>query len=120
MSIETAKQKIIDALDPIEMEGIDNPKKIRTEGNLLVFEGLKVVSHVDTIYRFGFYVSKKVLNQKTETVYGLLDSVREKMKDAKLAAPGGERAELMEIEPISFENGVLEYRCGIEIQERGS
>lgn len=118
MSVSSAKETVIQALHPLPIVGIDHPKIVRAEGNLLVFEGLSVINPVDTLYRFGLYVSKKVLNQKTETIYDLLDVIREKMKAAKLAAPSGDRTELMRIEPFDFSNGVLEYRCLIEVQER--
>lgn len=118
MSIDTAKAKIIRALDGIDIESIDDAKMIRPEGNLLSFEGMSKNGFAIREYVFGLYVSKKILDKKTDRLYPLLDSINTKIEEEAIKGPYGDEIALRSIRPVGFENGIIEYRCEIRIIEK--
>lgn len=117
MGIGTAQTKILNALSGFHIDCIDDAKTIRTEGMLLSFEGMGRENFSGGEYIFGLYVSKKILNKKTETIYDDLDAIAQKIVvEAQKGSRGNEIA-LKSIRPIGFDNGILEYRVEIHIIE---
>ncbi|MDD5212412.1 MAG: hypothetical protein PHV62_08340 [Sulfuricurvum sp.] len=118
MSIDTAKAKILKALQGMDIDCVDNAKMIRPEGLLLSFEGMAKDGFSSQEYIFGLYVSKKILNKKTESIYVQLDSINTKIVDEARISHFGDEIALKSIYPVGFDNGIIEYRCEIRIIEK--
>ncbi|MCK9372579.1 MAG: hypothetical protein M0P91_05235 [Sulfuricurvum sp.] len=118
MSVETAKEKILTALSGLDIDSIDDSKLIRPEGNLLSFEGMAKEGFAIREYIFGLYVSKKILDAKTNRIYPLLDSIDTKIEDEARKGPYGDEIRLKSIYPVGFDNGIIEYRCEIRVIEK--
>lgn len=117
MSIGTAQAKILAALSGLSIDCIDDAKTIRPEGMLLSFEGMHREGFSGGEYTFGLYVSKKILNKKTETIYSDLDEIAQKIVIEAQKSPRGNEIALKNIRAIGFDNGILEYRVEIHILE---
>lgn len=118
MSVETAKAKILTALYGIEIESLDDAKSIRPEGNLLSFEGMAKEGFAIREYIFGLYVSKKILDAKTDRIYPLLDTIDTKIEEEARKGPCGDEIRLKSIYPVGFDKGIIEYRCEIRVIEK--
>lgn len=118
MSVETAKAKILKALEGIDIDSLDDAKSIRSEGNLLAFEGMGKKGFAIREYIFALYVSKKILDRKTDRIYPLLDLINTKIEDEARLGPYGDEIALQSIRAIGFENGIIEYRCEIHVIEK--
>lgn len=117
MSVETAKAKILSALAGLHIDSIDDAKTIRPEGMLLSFEGMRREGFSGGDYTFGLYVSKKILNKKTDTIYMTLDQIAQMIIVEAQKGPRGNEIALRSILPSGFDNGILEYRIEIHIIE---
>jgi hypothetical protein len=116
MSIQTAQQKILDTLPDMDIDVIDDAKMIRMEGNLLVFEGSEP-EKTKTIFVFGLYIAKKILNKNTSIIYADLDNVEMEITKNDLESNFNESIEIRSITQNGFQDGILEYRCEIAVTE---
>lgn len=117
MSVETAQAKILSALSGLHIDCLDDAKTIRPEGMLLSFEGMRREGFSGGEYTFGLYVSKKILNKKTQTIYTDLDTIAQKIVVEAQKGPRGNEIALRSILPNGFDNGILEYRVEIHVIE---
>ncbi|MCX6062233.1 MAG: hypothetical protein NT103_08300 [Campylobacterales bacterium] len=117
MSIGTAKAKILSALPGMKIDCIDDTTTIHPEGLLLSFEGMDKEGFAKNGYLFGLYVSKKILNKNTASIYSILDDIDEKILIEARKGPYGDEISLRSIRPVGFDNGILEYRLEIRVVE---
>lgn len=116
MNIHEAQQRILDALNGLPVETIDNPKEIRPEGLLLSFEGYANTGFNPEEFTFGLYVSKKILNKQTKTIYQDLMEIANKVLEHAVLLDREDSIMIRSVKPVSFENGLLEYRIGITVK----
>jgi len=117
MNIKEAQKQILDALDGMDIDTIDSDKTPRAEGLLLSFEGYAKEGYETEVHIFGLYVSKKILNKQTQTIYQLLDLIAQKIIEYAAETLDCEDAiQIKTVKPFSFENGLLEYRIGISVK----
>lgn len=117
MGIETAKQKILTALNTLQIDCVDDAKTIRPEGLLLSFERMICSDFSTSEYVFGLYLSKKVLNRKSESLYNEMDTIKELIIDEAKKGVRGDEISLSSISFVGFDNGILEYRIEIHVKE---
>lgn len=116
MLISNAQARILDALSGMDIDCIDDAKAIRPEGLLLSFEGMNVTGFNPEEFVFGLYISKKILNKKTQSIYAEIDSICEKILEYSVLLEDEDAIKVRSVTPVSFENGILEYRIGITVK----
>lgn len=117
MGISTAKQKILTALNTLEIDCVDDAKVIRPEGLLLSFERMNKLDFSGAEFIFGLYLSKKVLNRKSDNLYDEIDTINKLIVTEAQKGVRGDEISLTTISFIGFENGILEYRMEIHVKE---
>lgn len=116
MKIEDAQQRILDALNGMDVETLDSDKSPKIEGLWLSFEGYAGRGYDPEEYVFGLYVSKKILNKQTQTIYQQLDAIASKVLEHAAALDREDSIQIKSAKPVSFDNGILEYRLGITVK----
>lgn len=115
MNIIEAQQRILDALEGLKIDTIDQMKEVRLEGMMLSFEGYLKTGLEPETFTFGLYVSKKILNKKTNTIYTDLIDIADRILEYDVSLDQEDSIVIRSIEPTSFKDGILEYRVGIYI-----
>jgi len=116
MFIGDAQARILDALSGMDIDCIDDAKTIRPEGLLLSFEGMNNSGFNPEEFMFGLYISKKILNKKTQSIYAEIDSICEKILEYSVLLEDEDAIKVRSVTPVSFDNGILEYRIGITVK----
>lgn len=100
----------------MDIDCIDDVKTVRTEGLLLSFEGMNNSGFNPEEFMFGLYISKKILNKKTQSIYVDIDSICEKILEYSVFIEDEDAIKVRSVTPVSFDNGILEYRIGITVK----
>ncbi len=116
MTIADAKTIVLDALIGMDIESIDDTTSPRAEGLLLSFEGFAKEGLDPEVFTFGLYVSKKILNKQTQSIYGVLDQIALAIIEHAVKLGSEYAITIRSITPVAFENGILEYRVEIKVR----
>jgi hypothetical protein len=116
MTIADAKTRVLEALDGMDVESVDDTTSPRAEGLLLSFEGFSMEGFDPEVYIFGLYVSRKILNKQTQSIYGTIDLIVRKILEHAVALNQEDAIAVKSIVPVAFENGILEYRVEIKVR----
>lgn len=116
MFIGDAQARILTALSGMKIVCLDDADTIRPEGLLLSFEGMNNSGFNPEEFMFGLYISKKILNKKTQSIYADIDSISKKILEYSVLVEDEDAIKVRSVTPVSFENGILEYRIGITVK----
>lgn len=117
MSIITAEETILTALQGLDIDLIDDIKTPRIEGNTLSFEGMRKTGFAIRGYVFGLYVKMKIMDRKNVRIYSVLDDIESKITERARYLQADEIS-MKSILPVEVENGVVTYRCEIHVTQK--